>query len=239
MMLRSTCRFVALAATMLFGAAGPALGQRMHFLGIAGSSGEKVFRTEVSAAAKTIDAAWPLASSRIVGGPFGGGATYSAIRRSIRQAADSMNLEHDVLFLLISTHGESDGQGVELSGGGLMTAGMLRAALDEAGVRNRIVLISACFSGQFVGPLSGQNTAVITAANVTGLSSGCRSGCTYTDFGEAFFNRGMRRSGRNLRQAFDLARVIVTTSERRDRIKLSQPQMNIGTGIAKTLAALR
>jgi hypothetical protein len=240
MTLRSTFRLAALAGVALLATVLPASAQRMHYLGIAGKSGEAVFRSEVSGAGRAVRSAWTLASSRAVGGAFGGGRTYDAVRKSIRQAADGMDRERDVLFLVISAHGERKGQGVELSGGGMMTPDMLRAALDEAGVRSRIVLVSACFSGQFVRPLSGPDTAVITAANATRFSFGCLlAHCAYTDFGEAFFNHGMQRSGRDLRQAFDAARERVTFWERRDGLKLSQPQMSMGGGIEKTLAAVR
>jgi hypothetical protein len=237
---RSTFCLVLLAAFALLSAAHPALAQRMHYLGIAGKSGEPVFRTEISGAGRAVGGAWALASSRTVGGAFGDGATYNAIRRSIRQAADGMDRERDVLFLMISAHGERKGQGVELSGGGMMTPEMLRAALDEAGVRNRIVLVSACFSGQFVRPLSGPNTTIITAASATNFSFGCLlARCSYTDFGEAFFNHGIRQSGRDLSRAFGVARATVTFWERRDRVQLSQPQMSMGGGIAQTLQAMR
>jgi hypothetical protein len=236
---RATVRLAALAGLALFGAAQPASAQRMHFLGIAGKSGEAVFRTEIAGAGRTLGAAWALASSRAIGGRFGSGGTYGAIRQSIRQAAEGMDRERDVLFLLISSHGEKGGQGVKLSGGGLMSPKMLRAALDGAGIRNRVVLVSACFSGQFVGPLAGPSTAVISAASATGLAAGCLRGCEYTDFGEAFFNRGMTQSGRDLRQAFGVARATVTSWERRDGVKPSQPQMSMGGEIAKVLAAAR
>jgi Peptidase C13 family len=236
---RSTFRLIAFAGAALLCAAHPALAQRMHYLGIAGSSRETVFRSEVSGAGQTVGAAWALASSRAVGGSVKGGETYRAIRQSIRQAAEGMDRELDVLFLVVSSHGERGGRGVELSGGGMMSPRMLRAALDEAGVRNRIVLVSACFSGQFVGPMSGPNTAVITAANATNFSFGCITRCSYTDFGEAFFNHGMLKSGRDLRQAFGVARAMVTASERRDGLKPSQPQMSMGDRIGAVLAGLR
>jgi Peptidase C13 family len=232
-------RLFALVLLALTGALQPAFAQRMHYLGIAASSRETVFRNEVSGAAGAVGAAWSLASSQTVGGSFAGGVTYASVRQAIRQTAERMDRERDVLFLLVSSHGAPGGRGVELSGGGLMTAGMLRAALDESGVRNRVVLVSACYSGQFVGPLSGPNTAVITAANATNPSFGCSNLRSYTYFGEAFFNHGMTQSGRDLRRAFGVARSTVTAWEHRDGERPSQPQMSMGGAIARTLAAVR
>jgi Peptidase C13 family len=223
----------------LLGAAHPALAQRMHYLGIAASSRESVFQSEVSGAGSTVGSTWSLGSSQTVSGSFLGRVSYGAVRQAIQQAAGRMDRERDVLFLLVSSHGAPGGRGIELSAGGLMTPGMLRAALDEAGVRNRVVLVSACYSGAFVGPLSGPNTAVITASNAANPSFGCSNQRSYTYFGDAFFNHGMQQAGADIRRAFGVARTTVTAWERRDGQRPSQPQMSMGGGIAKTLAGVR
>jgi hypothetical protein len=232
-------RLCALALLVLFGAVHPALAQRMHYLGIAASSRETVFQSEVSGAGGALGSTWSLASSQTFSGSFLGGVSYGGVRQAIQQAAGRMDRDRDVLFLLVSSHGAPGGRGVELSAGGLMTPGMLRAALDEAGVKNRVVLVSACYAGQFVGPLSGPNTAIITAANATNPSFGCSNKRTYTYFGDAFFNHGMPQAGRDLRRAFAVARATVTSWERRDGERPSQPQMSMGGGIAKTLTTIR
>jgi hypothetical protein len=221
------------------GGIAPALAQRMHYLGIAASSRETVFQSEVSGAGATVGSTWSLGSSQTVSGSFFGRVSYGTVREAIRNAASRMDVQRDVLFLLVSSHGAPGGRGVELSAGGLMTAGMLRAALDEAGVRNRVVVVSACYAGQFIGPLSGPNSVVITAANATNPSFGCSNKRSYTYFGDAFFNHGMRQSGADLRRAFAVARATVTAWERRDGERPSQPQFSMGGGIARTLAVLR
>jgi hypothetical protein len=232
-------RLAAFAVLALLSAAHPALAQRMHYLGIAASNRETVFQSEVSGAGSTVGGQWSLASSQTVAGSFFGRVSYGSVREAIAAAAGRMDRERDVLFLLVSSHGAPGGRGVELSGGGLMTPGMLRAALDQAGVKNRVVLVSACYAGQFVAPLSGPNTAVITAANSTNPSFGCSNKRTYTYFGDAFFNHGMPQAGRDLRRAFAIARTTVTAWERSEGERPSQPQMSMGAGIARTLAGVR
>jgi hypothetical protein len=224
-----------IASAALLAAMQGAEAQRVHYLGIAGPGSEPVFRTEVSGAARMVGAVWPLASSRSVGGLRRGGG-YRTIRASIRHAAGRMDRERDILFLVVSSHGETHGGGVELSDGGAMTPGMLRKALDEAGVRNRIVVVSACFSGQFVGPLSGPNSVVITAASTRGFAYGCPTRCDYTDFGDAFFRRGLARAGGDLRGAFDIARTVVADVARSHGLTPPRPQMSMGGEIAKRLA---
>ncbi len=238
-MLLKALRLACFICIALGGGLAPALAQRMHYLGIAASNRETVFQSEVSGAGSTIGSTWSLASSQTVSGSFLGRVSYGTVREAIRNAASRMDRERDVLFLLVSSHGAQRGGGVELSAGGLMTPGMLRAALDDAGVRNRIVLVSACYSGQFIGPLSSPNSVVITAANATNPSFGCSNKRSYTYFGDAFFNHGMRQAGSDLRRAFAVARATVTAWERRDGERPSQPQFSMGGAIARTLAGLR
>ncbi len=238
----SPTRLTGLAVLILagwLGLHGPALAQRMHYLGIAASSRETVFQSEVAGAGATVGATWRLASSQTVSGSFFGRVSYGTVREAIRAAAGRMDLDKDVLFLLVSSHGAPGGRGIELSAGGLMTPGMLRAALDEAGVRQRVVLVSACYAGSFIGPLSGPNTAVITAANTANPSFGCSNQRSYTYFGDAFFNHGMRDAGADLRRAFAISRTVVTAWERRDGERPSQPQMTMGGRLAQTLRGVK
>lgn len=212
--------------------------QQMHYLGIAASNRETVFRSEATGAGETVAATWKLASSNVVAGGFFGGVSYGSVRSAIAETAGRMDLEKDVLFLLVTSHGAPGGRGVELSAGGLMTAGMLRAALDAAGVKNRVIVVSACYSGQFIGPLSGPNSIVVTAANATNPSFGCSNLRSYTYFGDAFFNVGMKERGRNLTQAFQRARSSVTALERQEGERPSQPQASFGRAITPMLARL-
>jgi Peptidase C13 family len=235
----SFMRLIIIFVLSWLGAQGPALAQSMHYLGIAASSRETVFQSEVTGAGSTVGTIWKLGSSQTVSGSFFGKVTYGSVVAAIRAAASRMDTQKDVLFLLVSSHGGPNGGGVELSGGGAMNAGMLRRALDEAGIRNRIVVVSACYSGQFIGPLSGPTTAVITASNAQNPSFGCSNQRSYTYFGDAFFNYGLQQSGPDLRRAFGVARTTVTQWERRDGQRPSQPQISIGGRMGAVLSGIR
>lgn len=236
--MQTNLRFLAAIIIGWLCTAVPALAQKMHYLGIAASNRETVFQSEVTGAGARVGSTWQLGSSQTVSGSFFGGVSYGSVREAINAAASRMETGKDVLFLLISSHGGPNGRGVALSAGGGMNAGMLRRALDEAGIRNRILVISACYSGQFIGPLSGPTTAVITASNAQNPSFGCSNQRSYTYFGDAFFNYGMRQHGRNLRRAFATARAKVAEWEQRDGQWSSQPQISIGGGVAKALQSL-
>ncbi len=228
-----------LAAVIFLTGVSHAHAQQIHYLGIAASDRETVFNTEVSGAGATVASTWALASSQTVTSSFFSKVTYSRIVEAIRTAGSRMDKDKDVLFLLVSSHGAPGGRGIELSGGGLMTARQLRTALDSEGIRNRVILVSACYSGQFIGPLSTPTTMVITAANATNPSFGCSNSRAYTYFGDAFFNYGMAQRGRDLRSAFAVAKTNVTAWERKDGERPSNPQMSAGGRITAILGGMK
>ena len=102
--------------------------------------------------------------------------------------------------------------------------------LDHAGMRRRIVIISACYSGIFIPVLANPDTLVITAADDSHQSFGCQDAVEWTYFGEAFFNTAMRRTN-SIRDAFDLARTLVRERELRNGFDPSNPQMAGGEDI--------
>jgi hypothetical protein len=239
---RMTLRIRFFATTVLVAAglfSTATMAQQMHYLGIAATNQETVFQSEVSGAGAAVGRTWQLASSRTVSASFFSPVSVGAINAAIQETAAKMDREKDVLFLLVSSHGFPRGGGVLLNANGAMRAGQLRAALDGAGIKNRVIVISACYAGQFIGPLSGPNTAVITAANATNPSFGCTNARSYTYFGDAFFNYGMAQRGRDLRSAFATAKTTVTQWEVRDGFKPSQPQMSMGARISAVLAGVR
>ena len=58
---------------------------------------------------------------------------------------------------------------------------MLRAALDESGIRNRVIAVSACFSGGWIEPLATDSTLIMTAA---GLAVAIPAVLAYNVFGK-------------------------------------------------------
>ncbi|MDQ4135815.1 MAG: C13 family peptidase, partial [Pseudomonadota bacterium] len=98
----------------------------------------------------------------------------------------------------------------------------------------RILIVSACYSGVFADALADPRTLVITAAAADRPSFGCRDGATWTYFGDAFFNRALRREPR-LDAAFTTAKAFVTAREQREGFDPSNPQI---AGGAEVLARL-
>jgi len=115
----------------------------------------------------------------------------------------------------------------------------LRQLLDDAGIKWRIVVVSACYSGGFIEPLQDDHTLIITASRADRTSFGCGKGSASTFFGEAFFQKGMA-SADSFAAAFDLAKARVAERERDERFSPpSDPQWWIGPAMADKLAGLR
>ena len=109
--------------------------------------------------------------------------------------------------------------------------------LDREGIRNRIVVVSACYSGVFVQPLANDNTIVLTAADDKSTSFGCSNEREWTYFGDAFFNQHLKPDV-TLEEAFLNARVTIGQWEARDGLTPSNPQGHFGPALVAKLAQL-
>jgi hypothetical protein len=204
--------------------------------GLFGDQG--VFRSEAAGAAQIV-------ASRFGGGPVvvkfntktGGDATVEALAATLQAAAKTMNGESDILFLILTSHGSRDGLAV--TAGRLaetLTPSNLADMLDRTGVRHRVVIISACYSGVFIPRLADADTLVITAADANHASFGCEDKAKWTYFGDAFFNVAPRRA-KSLKDAFLLARSLVLKRELRQGFDPSHPQMAGGGDVEPLLVA--
>ena len=193
---------------------------------------QSVFESEAKGAASIV-------AQRLGAGPVvvrantktRGDVTIASIGNILQSTAERMDRESDILFLILSSHGSQDGVAVEAGRQSeILSPVDLANMLTRAGVRHRIVVISACYSGVFVRPLANDDTLVITAADANHSSFGCQDKVKWTYFGDAFFNTALRHTD-DLRQAFDEARTIVRQRERRYHLVPSNPQIAGGKNI--------
>lgn len=159
-------------------------------------------------------------------------ATVETLAAALDSAAKEIDSEHDVLALILTSHGSHAGLVVKAAGGGEDTLWpqTLSALLEHTGVRHRVVIISACYSGVFIPLLANADTLVITAADANHPSFGCQDGAQWTYFGEALFSIAMRQAT-NLRDAFELARTLVRARELRNGFEPSNPQIAGGQNV--------
>lgn len=168
-------------------------------------------------------------------------ATTHNLHAAILRMGEQMNPNEDMLVLYLTAHG---GRDAKLSAGmpplqpDNLTPQRLKTWLDEAGIRYRVIAVSACFSGSWVAPLASPSTLVMTAADADHTSYGCGHRSDFTFFGKAVFDEQLRHTY-SLETAFRAARPIIAQREQ-DHGKtdgFSNPQIRIGPLLRPQLAA--
>ena len=168
-------------------------------------------------------------------------AVIGSVRAARRAGADSANSAAIAMIAMpaITTHGNRDhtlALHMPQRFDATISPRQLRDALDEAGIRNRVLVVSACFSGGFVPVLASPDTLVMTAARRDRTSFGCGDTQSATYFGRAFLVEGLNRDG-GLLAAFDYAKRQVSRRETMEGYKPSEPQLSIGDAIQPRLQA--
>jgi hypothetical protein len=159
---------------------------------------------------------------------------------ALARAAELMDRSEDVLVLYSTSHGEPN-EGLVYKdmqrGAGIISPTRLSAMLDELGFKNRLLMLQACFSGQFVPPLENSTTIVVTAASADRSSFGCQAGNDWTFFGDALVNHAFRQP---LPLAVQLRRAtaLIAAAEEREHLLPSNPQVSVGSETAKWLDQL-
>lgn len=162
-----------------------------------------------------------------------------SLAMALARVAEVMDKQEDVLVLYSTSHGAHEGIAYHDGdlGFGLLPPARLAGLLDELGIRNRVLILSACYSGIFVPALSSPTTALFTAASADRPSFGCLSENDWTFFGDAMINHALR-DPQSLAAASDEARGLITTWEMRGGLQPSNPQVAIGDQVAKWLTPL-
>lgn len=165
-------------------------------------------------------------------------ATPNDIAAAIGRVGQVIDPNEDLVVIFLTSHGSPDGS-IAMREHNRLGAAMrpthFRDLLNQAGIRNRVVIVSACFSGAFIAPLMDDNTIVLTAAAPDRSSFGCQAQRDWTFFGDAYFNQALRNN-RSMVSAFDDAKVLIERWEREQNLSPpSNPQRYIGTHAAEML----
>jgi hypothetical protein len=163
-------------------------------------------------------------------------ATVQNFAAAVRAIGNVMDKDEDVLVLFMTSHGEQSGFALQLPGATTeLTPQEVTSTLDSEGIKNRVVIVSACFSGIFVPPLANDNTIVITASDAKSTSFGCAPERDWTYFGDAFFRQSLH-PGSDFASAFERARVLIQGWELMDHAAPSNPQGSFGSAVVAKLA---
>jgi hypothetical protein len=169
-------------------------------------------------------------------------ATPLNLERSIAHMAQRMDRDNDILFIHLTSHGGADGHlAAEFFPLTVdeVTPQALRRWLDAAHIRNRVISISACFSGSWIAPLASDDTLVMTAADADHTSYGCGSKSTLTFFGQAMYDEQLRHTW-SFEQAHAASRKLIEQREKAAGKEdgYSNPQISVGPRIRQRLKAL-
>jgi len=216
------------------------------FVGFAGFGEQKVFAEEIQFAADRFAQRYDTSKRTLLlindrrsldDYPLASG---TALSYALKRVASKMDIDRDILFLTLSSHGSEEPL-LSVTNGSLplrdLSGDMLAEALQESGIKWRVIVISACHAGAFIEPLKDDNTIVITAARADRSSFGCADDRDLTYFGEAFFREALPNAT-SLRDAFDKAKALIAEREKEEGVEASLPQAYFGEQLEKQLAAM-
>jgi hypothetical protein len=140
---------------------------------------------------------------------------------------------------MLTSHGSQEGLAIVNGTVPLLqlSPGELRHALDESGIKWRVVIVSACYSGVFIDALKAADTLVITAADSQHSSFGCDDDRDLTYFGEALL-RDSLPGAKSLEEAFQKAKDLIRRREISEHKVPSNPQISVGSALHAKLTSL-
>jgi hypothetical protein len=218
----------------------------LYFVGFAGDATQDVFLKELQTTEQLFSDRFGTDGRSVIlvnnpqtakSLPF---ATAGNLERALVRVGEVMNRSEDVLFLYLTSHGSSDHE-LSVNNRPLELQGLkpqdIRKMLAESGIKWKIVVVSACYSGGFIDALKDDRSLIITAADASHESFGCGNGENLTWFGQAFIDSGLRRSYSFI-TAFERARETIRQWEENEGETPSNPQIWVGREMGAKLAAL-
>ncbi|WP_327438964.1 C13 family peptidase [Pseudomonas donghuensis] len=153
-------------------------------------------------------------------------ATRENLARAVRTLAERSGPE-DLVFIYLTSHGSHEHELVldqprlQLAD---LPADALAATLAPLKDRDKVIVISACYSGGYIAPLKDEKTLIMTASRADRVSFGCSEEADFTYFGDALFAQALNQTD-DLQQAFDRARTAVSERESIEGFDASEPQI--------------
>ena len=168
--------------------------------------------------------------------PLANNSNLTAVLNAVGKRAD---LNRDTVVVFLTAHGSQKAElGTDLpdyTDLSAISARTLAKALRDTGIRRRIVIVSACYSGSWIKPLASDDTIVVTAARADRTSFGCSDDRELTYFGEALL-KGPIKSGASLADAFAATKRTVARWEQGEELH-SEPQAFVGNNMTAAWTA--
>jgi len=225
----------------------------LYVVGFAGDASEDVFRNETQYLrqlfAQRFDAAGRIVTlinhaDNLGAQAYAPQASYDNLADTLQRIGKLMDKREDALLLFLTSHGTEQHELYVQFGPGedadydTITPKELRGLLDDAGIRNRVIVLSACYSGGFVPALKSPDTLIITAARRDRPSFGCGNTASATYFGRAWLIDALARTT-DFVESYRLATAEITAREQAEGEAPSYPQLYVGARIAPLLQRWR
>lgn len=135
-------------------------------------------------------------------------------------------------LIYFTSHGTPDGIVV---GGSVVPPARMQSVINNAcGSRPSVVVMSACFSGQFVPVLEQDNRVVITAARADRTSFGCGELDQYTYFDDCFL-RAVPLVGDFAVLGSKVQECVAFREQQTGAKPPSEPQVSVGAAVGATM----
>ena len=219
----------------------------LYVVAMAGDGAEDVFRNEAELATEVFDARFGTAGrslsliNHVDTLPQLPLATRRNLLRTLEGIGRIIDPAEDIVLVFMTSHGSEDHDRLVRLGDVTLTQitpDDVLEAYDNAGIRWRVAIVSACYSGGYVDALASPTSLVITSARTDRTSFGCGADADLTYFGRAYLAEALNQST-DLSAAFDIARRHIQQRERADGFESSEPQISNGASIAAQLARWR
>ncbi|WP_058195968.1 C13 family peptidase [Xanthomonas translucens] len=225
----------------------------LYVVGFAGDASEDVFRNEThylrQLFAQRFGAAGRIVTlinhaDNLGAHAYAPQASYDNLADTLQRIGKLMDRREDALLLFLTSHGTEQHELYVQFGPGedadydTITPKELRGLLDAAGIRNRVIVLSACYSGGFVPALKSPDTLIITAARRDRPSFGCGNTASATYFGRAWLIDALARTT-DFVESYRLATAEITAREQAQGEAPSYPQLYVGARIAPLLQRWR
>lgn len=215
----------------------------LYYVGFGGDASQDVFMKEAFSVQRIFDTRFDTAGrsvtlinnkDTVTSHPL---ANSHNLKYVLTEVARRMDLEEDILFLFLTAHGSKKHKlsvsfrPLELND---ISAPRLSEIIDSSGIKWRVIVVSACYSGGFIEPLKDEYSLIMTASRHDRNSFGCSNENEFTYFGEAYFDQQLRTEY-SFVDAFYKAKEKIKQRELREDYTPSLPQIHIGSAIEDKL----
>jgi len=167
-------------------------------------------------------------------------ATLTNLTWALDDIAKKMDPAEDILLVYLTTHGSRDHQLLvdldPLPLDQIAPSDLADALQTKPGIRWKVLVVNACYSGGFVDALRDDSTMVITSARADRTSFGCGADSDITYFGKAFLAEALNKTA-SIPDAFAQAKKSVSEWEDADKEEHSEPQIASTRSIEAKLEA--